>query len=120
MSIAATVFGHDRLRRPRGIVTVLLTMVYLFVGALHGACELDVTNPSGRSVITVSAPMDTDESGNAVAAEHHCHGCFSVSMPTPVQVASVIEPKVAGLSAAPSDGSDLIPGIDTPPPKTLT
>lgn len=98
----------------------MLTMVYLFVGALHGACELDVTNPSGRSVVTASAPIDTHESGSAMAAEHHCHGCFSVSMPTPVQVASMIEPKVARLSELPSDGSDLIPGIDTPPPKTLT
>jgi hypothetical protein len=120
VSIVATVFGYDRLRSPRGIATALLTMVYLFVGALHGACELDVTNPSGRGAIALSAPVDADGSGNAMAAEHHCHGCFSVSIPTPVQALSVIEPKVARLSEPPSDGSDLIPGIDTPPPKTLT
>jgi hypothetical protein len=118
VSIVATVFGHDRLRRPRGILTVLLTVVYMVVGALHGVCDLDVTNRSGKSVVTMSAGTDTDASGKAMAAEHHCHGCFSVSMPTPVQAASMIEPKVARLAETPSDGSDLIRGIDTPPPKT--
>lgn len=120
MSIVATAFGHDSLRRPRGILTVLLTVVYLVVGALHGVCDLDATNPSGNRVVTTSAGTDPDASGKAMAAEHHCHGCFSVSMPSPVPAASMIEPKLARLAATPSDGSGLIPGIDTPPPKTQT
>lgn len=118
-SLVATV-EFDRLRSPRGIVTVLLTVAYLFAGALHGLCDLDVTNPSGKSVVAVSVTKDTDISGQGVATEHHCHGCFSVSVPTLVQAATAFVPKVATLAEPSFNGSDLAPSIDTPPPKTLT
>ena len=100
-------------------------VAYLLAGMLHGLCDIDVTNPSGKSVsgngvIAMSAVKDPDASGKGMAAEHHCHGCFSVSAPTLPQVSDRTEPTIAARQQPRSEGSDLVPGIDTPPPKFLT
>jgi hypothetical protein len=101
-------------------VTVFLTVAYLFAGVLHGICDLDVTIPSGQGVVAMSAATDTDASGKTMAAEHHCHGCFSVSVPTPALASATIEPKAAAIPHPLLRNSDLVPGIDTPPPKLLS
>lgn len=95
-------------------------MAYLLAGALHSVCDLDVTNPSGKSVVAASAAKDIDESGRVIAAEHHCHACFPVSVPTPVQLAAKVEPEAAALPQPRTQNSGRAPGIDPPPPKTLT
>jgi hypothetical protein len=95
-------------------------MVYLLAGALHGLCDLDVTNPSGTAVIAMAAANDTDGAGKGTATEHHCHGCFLVSMPAPVLASATIEPGAAVIPQQLSRGSDLVLGMDTPPPKLRT
>jgi hypothetical protein len=70
--------------------------------------------------MAVSSTKDMDTSGKGVAAEHHCHGCFSVSVPTPLLASAAIEPKAATIPQPLLRNSDLVPGIDTPPPKLLT
>jgi hypothetical protein len=112
LSNSAIKYGTRRLRTPRGIAVLFLMVAYLLAGALHGLCDLDVTTPSGRGVITMAIANDVDTSGKGIAAEHHCHGCFSVSVSTPLMAATLAQPA--------SHSSGLIPGIDTPPPKLLT
>lgn len=96
-------------------------MAYLLSGALHEFLDMDVTAPGGgRFVVVMSSTKDSDTSGKTAVAEHHCHGCFSVSVPAPVPASVAIEPKVAVIPTPLSGNSDLVRGIDTPPPKILT
>lgn len=99
---------------------MLLMVAYLLAGALHGLCDLDVTTPSGNGVITMAAAKDVDTFGKGIAAEHHCHGCFSVAMLMALPASATIASKAAAIRQPPSRNSDLVPGIDTPPPKLLT
>ena len=121
LSKSATRYGTQRLlRAPRGIAAVFLIVAYLLSGALHQYLDVDVTAPGGSFAVSMSSTKDTDTSGKGVAAENHCHGCFSVSVPAPALATAMIETKAAAVPQPPSDGSDLVPGIDTPPPKLLT
>ena len=120
LGISATRYGTCRLRAPRGIAAVFLIVAYLLSGALHEFLDMDVTAPGGRIVVAFSSTKDTDTSGKGMAAEHHCHGCFSVSVPAPLLASATIEPKVAVIAPLLSGNSDLVPGIEPPPPKFLT
>lgn len=109
------------LRSPRGLFAVLLTLVYLVAGGMHSFCDIDVTgaHPSG-AVVTATVTADSDASGKHAIADHHCHGCFSISLTAPPVIS-----RVAGLTSQPivqpvSYQSDTTPGLDTPPPKILT
>jgi hypothetical protein len=117
--IAATPPGYDRLRHPRGIVAVLAMIAYLLAGLLHGVCDLDVTNPSGNTVIALPADDGAHQSGKAVAGEHHCHACFAVATPRPVQAVTRVEPAAAIRPRLTSRDSGLVPGLEPPPPKSV-
>ena len=69
------------LRPPRKIAAVFVMAMYLLAGALHTLCDLDVTNASDNTAISINKDVGQSEKG--VVAEHHCHGCFSVSVPAP-------------------------------------
>lgn len=105
-------------RRVRGALALLVLTVYLVGGMLHGLCDLDVTNASGGPVISLVDDGGHSESG--VLADHHCHGCFSVSVTARVVDAAGVMPtmKVAAMSDVVRRG--LPPGIDPPPPKFPT
>jgi hypothetical protein len=121
LSISATRYGtHRLLRAPRGIAVVFLIVAYLLSGALHQFLDVDVTAPGGSFAVSMASTKDTDTTDKGVAAENHCHGCFSVSVPAPAPASAMIETKAAAIPQPLSDGSDLVPGIDTPPPKLLT
>jgi hypothetical protein len=120
LTFSATKHGSSHLRAPRGIAVVFLVVAYLLAGALHEFLDMDVTAPGGRIVAVMSPSKDADKSGQGTAAEHHCHGCFSVSVPAPVLASVAIEPKIAVIPPPLSGNSDLVRGIDTPPPKLLT
>ncbi|CAN5198782.1 hypothetical protein BH10PSE11_BH10PSE11_38600 [soil metagenome] len=109
-----------RLRAPRGIAIVLMMAVYLLASALHSACDLDVTNPTGNDIVTLATAKNVDGVGKGLAIEHHCHGCFSVSLPATALSAVAIEHKSIRPVQPRSLGAGLIPGIDTPPPRFLT
>ncbi len=99
---------------------MVLIVAYLLSGALHQFLDMDVTSPGGRIVVTVSARNDIDASGKGMAVEHHCHGCFSVSMPAPVLASATLESASAVVVQPLARRSGLSLGIDTPPPKFLT
>ncbi len=93
--------------------------MYVLAGALHGFCDLDVAHAPGTTIIA-SINNDLDASEKGVAAEHHCHGCFPVSLPAPVAAAVDIEPTLKAIVPA-HMLHPLVPrGIEPPPPKFLT
>ncbi|MEW6146725.1 MAG: hypothetical protein AB1745_01950 [Pseudomonadota bacterium] len=98
-----------------------LIAAYLFSGALHGLYDIDVTNPIGQPAV-ILAPVDkgSDQSEKGGFVGHHCHGCFSVSLPAPLQSASVaVEPTIAKLPRQTTYQTGLAPGVDPPPPKYI-
>lgn len=96
----------------------VLTM-YLVGGVLHGLCDLDVTHTSG-SVAVSSIDKGVGHSEKGVVADHHCHGCFSVSVPAPVIGATEVMPMVKIVTFFNTDRVGVPPGLDPPPPKFLT
>lgn len=106
------------LRRPSRMLIALVVGLHLIAGALHGLYDLDVASPSGTTI--ASTNKDGAQSEKGIAAEHHCHGCFSVSIPAPVTVVADLKPArdIAILREVQHRG--LAPGIDPPPPKSLT
>jgi hypothetical protein len=61
-------------------MAVMFVMIaYLLAGALHGLCNLDVTNVIGNSRASVTSGKDLGQTDKGTVAEHHCHGCFSVA-----------------------------------------
>ena len=107
-------------RSARGIAIVLLIVSHLFAGALHSLSDFDVTHPSGPSRITALVQSNVGQPDEGVVADHHCHGCFSVSLPSRVVAAVSVEPLSTVFPQLRTLGSDLTPGVDTPPPKHLT
>ncbi len=82
--------GSCRSRNWRGLLAVLIAVVYLLAGALHGLHDIDVTTPAGGSeiaaVLDSSGHIDDKAPGG-----HHCHGCFSVAVAQPAPSAASIE-----------------------------
>ena len=112
-------------RRPalRRVMAGLCVLVYLMAGALHGACDLDVTHPatSGALVMSMAAETGTEPADKAMIADHHCHGCFSVSVPAPSQAGPVQLNAARPVLFAPEPVHvGRAPLLETPPPKQLT
>lgn len=109
------------LRNWRGLVAVLVAVMYLLSGALHGAHDIDVTSPSGGSEITSILDNGFDGHGDHKAlGGSHCHGCFSIAMAQSVQSESTTD--ILG-GAVPPRAPVLIgiaPDTDSPPPKSPT
>jgi hypothetical protein len=70
--------------------------------------------------VIVSINKDGSQSEKGTAAEHHCHGCFSVSLPAPGTVDAILTRVTDALVLRDVQRSGLPPGIDPPPPKFLT
>ena len=104
------------------IMSVLLTVAYLLSVILHGLVDVDVVNRYGSSsAIVLMDGKDSQSPEWGLVADHHCHCCFSVSVPAPAQQAELaLDLKIAELpkSAAPLYGN--VSGLDPPPPKSLT
>ena len=114
----ARIFQHRSLRISRRAIAVLVLATYLVAGALHGICGLDLTTGSATAIVTL-ASSGGDHSDNAIVGEHHCHGCFSVSLPSPGGTA--VADLVAGETAVHQDAErrSILRVIDPPPPKAL-
>ena len=106
-------------RRVRGALALFVLTMYLVGGVLHGLYDLDVTNASGEAVISL-VDKGVGHSEKGVVAGHHCHGCFSVSVPAPTIGAMKLMPAVEVMAALDVGHRGLPPGIDPPPPKFLT
>ena len=106
-------------RRLRAALALFVLTIYLLGGVAHGLCDLDVTNLSGDAVISL-ADKGVGHSEKGAIADHHCHGCFSVSVPAPVFGATNMMPAVKVMAVRAIRRRGLPPGIEPPPPKSLT
>lgn len=114
-------FGMRHISALRGIVSVFLIVTYLISGALHRCLDLDVTNPIGSPVVWMVDTKSDSGPETGVIIDHHCHGCFAVSVAAPPQqVMTVMEPKLAVLIRSTAPLTDTIRGLDPPPPKSVT
>ena len=119
VTLLATRSGRVLPRSLRGAMAMFVMMMYLVAGVLHGLCDLDVTNSSPKIVFSL-ADKGVGHSDKGSLADHHCHGCFSVSVPAPVVEAVALTPTVKVVPMLQVERHGLPPGIDPPPPKSLT
>lgn len=111
-------FHRSFLHVPRRALTLLVLMAYLCVGALHGLCDLKVSK-SSDSVVVSLVQEGGGHSDTGIVADHHCHGCFSVSVPASVASSAVIGEIPVKLSFHhDAERRSFSDGIDLPPPKT--
>lgn len=101
------------------LAVVILIVTYLLSGASHHCLDMNVTAPEGQIVLSM-ASVHTDTDAPGILADHHCHGCFQVSLQDPPLLAVTIEPQAAVVLWVLARASDLVPSIDTPPPKLLS
>lgn len=101
------------------LAVLLLIVTYLLSSASHKFFDMNVTAPEGGIVLSMVA-VHTDSKAPGLLADHHCHGCFPVSLPNPPLLAVTIEPQAAAVPRVITRASDLVPSIDTPPPKLLS
>src|SRR6267142_5816786 len=105
----------------RNFATILLTVVYMLVGGLHVFCDVDVTADSAAGVIVSVSDADGGGDGHApgrsAVGDHHCHGCFAVSVPAQVVFARPVEMASALVVRPYVHRVDATLRHDTPPPK---
>jgi hypothetical protein len=126
MVVAAYKGRLSGLRIRRSIMAALVAAMYLLTGALHGLCDLDVTNPAGNgAVLAISTAVAADtgvagQSEKGISAERHCHGCFAASVSQPASPAAVIELRYAAPQPPRVHLADVMLDTETPPPKHLS
>nr|WP_249789137.1 MULTISPECIES: hypothetical protein [unclassified Bradyrhizobium] len=108
-------------RNWRGLVAVVVAVLYLLSGALHGAHDIDVTSPSGGSEIASILDYGAARHGDHKAlAGHHCHGCFSVAVIQPMQSDAATDVMAPPVEQRQPALAGIAPDTDSPPPKHLT
>jgi hypothetical protein len=110
----------SRLRTTRGMVVVVLVLSYIFGVLLHHDVDVNTFNSSQPAVALASTDKGDGPSSDAAVADHHCHGCFSVSISEPSQLSVNVKPGILPLDYAKVGPPDRVPELDTPPPKFLT
>lgn len=108
------------LRNWRGLVAVLVAVMYLLSGALHGALDIDVTSPTGGSEIASMLDGATGHDDHKAVGDHHCHGCFSVAVMQPLQSEAAADIVAAPVAQRAPALIGIAPDTDSPPPKHLT
>lgn len=110
-----------RRKRVRRLTTVLVLILYLFAGALHAISDFDVAISARGAVVSVlNDDAHGTETENGIVGAHHCHGCFSVSVPIQISGSAALE-LVRSVIAFRGEGlSDSLIGVEPPPPKFLT
>nr|WP_249809802.1 hypothetical protein [Bradyrhizobium sp. 139] len=100
-------------------MSVLIAVVYLLAGALHGLHDIDVTTPGGGSEIAAVLDGSAGHGDYKTIGGHHCHGCFSVTVaqPTPPAASSALVSASSPQHAPRLTG--IIPDTDSPPPKHI-
>ncbi|WP_063994895.1 hypothetical protein [Bradyrhizobium sp.] len=119
MNFSTFRLGHKLPRALRRAMAMFVIGMYLVAGVLHGVCDLDVTNPASNPVISMDG-KSTGHSEKGSVSDHHCHGCFSVSVPSPAVAAVAMMPAIEVVPVVEVVRRGLPPGIDPPPPKHLT
>src|SRR3954453_5850048 len=111
--------GYCRPRNWRGLLAVLIAVVYLLAGALHGLHDIDVTTPGGGSEISAVLDGSADHTVHKAIGGHHCHGCFSVTVVQPAPPAASIGHVSASRPQRALRLAGIVPDTDSPPPKQI-
>lgn len=103
----------------RGLLSVLIAIVYLLASALHGSHDIDVTTPGGGSEIAAMLDGPTSHGDHKANGGQHCHGCFSLTV-------TQSAPSTASIAVVSATSSQHVPGLagiipdtDSPPPKHI-
>lgn len=110
--------GTRRPRNARGLLSVLIAVIYLLAGALHLAHDIDVTTPGGGSEIAIALDSTSGHSDHKAIGGHHCHACFSLTATQPAPTTFMIALVSATHPQAPPQLAGIIPDTDSPPPKS--
>jgi hypothetical protein len=111
--------GSCRPRNWRGLLSVLIAVVHLLAGALHGLHDIDVTTPGGGSEISAVLDGSADHNDHKAIGGHHCHGCFSVTVAQPTPPAGSIGLVSASRPQRAPRLAGIVPDTDSPPPKHM-
>lgn len=98
---------------------MLIAVVYLLAGALHGLHDIDVTTPGGGSEIAAVLDGSAGHSDHKAIGGHHCHGCFSVAVTQPAPPAVLIALVSASSPQRAPQLAGIVPDTDSPPPKPM-
>ena len=121
MTSTSLLYSLRRLRHWRGLLAVLVAVMYLLSGVLHGAHDIDVTSPSGGSEI--ASLLDDGTAGHddqGAIGGHHCHGCFSVAVVQPLHAGAAADIIAAPVARRQPALTGIAPDTTSPPPKHLT
>lgn len=115
------VYRFSHLRNWRGLVAVLVAVMHLLSGALHGVHDIDVTSPAGGSEIASIVDNGSIGHGDHKAlGGHHCHGCFSVAVAQLMQAEAAADFVAAPVPQRAPALIGIAPDTESPPPKHLT
>lgn len=110
------------MRRPRGLWAAMVVALYLCVGAFHAVAHAD--DAAARSAVTVvmtlTSAADSGAAAHGIVADHHCHGCLSVTLPVPAATPALAVPFATPALGAIAGLPDALPRLDTPPPRSMT
>jgi hypothetical protein len=119
VSVVARSITMSRLRTLRGILAACAVALYVLAGALHGICGLDVANPSGTSELSSLTGKHARHADETRSGEHHCHGCFSVTMPQTSAAAVIDQVPSSTYWVFPVGMRGILIEAQSPPPKHL-
>ncbi len=96
--------------------------LYLCVGAFHAVAHAEdaAARNAATVVVTLTATADGGAAAHGIVADHHCHGCLSVTLPAPAAMPALAAPFAAPVSGTIAGLSDTLPRLDTPPPRLMT
>jgi hypothetical protein len=118
-------FGKLRLRKPGGVVPILLALICLLAAAFHQLCDLQVNAAMFHPAASESLGKSSGTSGkigisraNAIAD----HEKFDSSVTTPEQLIllAIVKPSSVLLRQPRTFRPDSVAQIETPPPRHLT
>jgi hypothetical protein len=104
----------------RVIASVCLIIAFLFAGAFHTLIDREAAIPSGVEVSIGSVATIPAGTDSAIVADHHCHGCFAVSISTPLAPSTVISSDASPSFPLCALVDGITSSIEPPPPRFLT
>jgi hypothetical protein len=122
MRKTAALGGAPRASVFRRALMALLVAAYVIVGFGGEISCAQETLAAAAGLVDASVVNDKSDEGSKKAPEvvEHCYSCVPLLVPAPVLVAEPSAEPVKLSFGAPMFLLEDHPGLDTPPPKTLT
>jgi hypothetical protein len=105
----------------RGLLTALLTVAYVVVGIWGEiSCAEETLEIAGQVAVDVAQDKADQGTKKSATVVDHCYTCVPLLLPAPVLVAEPSAKPIVLAFATPTFLLEDHPGLDTPPPKSLT